>query len=609
MRPTFRVAAENAAAVAEVCRRVDGLPLAIELAAARLRVLSVGEIAARLDDRFGLLTGGSRAALPRQRTLRALLDWSHDLLSEQERRVLRRLAVFAGGWTLDAAESVCAFEAGEGGKGEGERGGDKPLSPFPLPLSPYEVLEPLARLVDRSLITVEHRGSEVRYRFLESIRRYAEEKLGEAGEEEDARDRLCDWILRLAERAEPHLETSEQAAYLDRLELELDNMRVVLRWCARRGAPELGIRLLWAARRFWLVRGSINERRDWLVELLDAPGPPGPPVLRGHALLATGRWALLQGQLEQAASLLSAALALYEQADKPDHIATTLNQLGHVWRERGSLAAARACYERALALRGRLGDLREVGVALAGIGRTAQAGGDFAAARASLEAALAVARERGDRFHETHYVQFLGRLALDRGDPAAAARLFRESLEAVRELRGPALLARALEGLAGVAARQGQAQDALLLVGAAERVRDDADSPLMRSEKAMLDRWLSSALAAVDGGQRAALLERGRSLASDEAVRLSERIAAIVAGAPATPRARGADSATRFTRREREIAGLVAQGLSNRQIADELVVSQRTVEWHVANLLGKLGLQTRAQVAVWAAEHGLEPAD
>ena len=238
--PGFLVTDQNALAVAQVCHRLDGIPLAIELAATRVKVLPVHQIAARLDDRFRLLTGGSRTALPRQQTLRAVMDWSYILLSEKERTLLRRLSVFAGGWTLDAAEAVCS----------GNR------------IETVEVLDLLAQLVDRSLVAVDREDAEARYRLLDTVRQYAREKLQDSGEETEVHGRHREWFLDLAERTEPELLGPEQGVWLARLEAEHDNLRAALTWSQQEEeGGEAGLRLAGALGRFWWMRGHLTEGR------------------------------------------------------------------------------------------------------------------------------------------------------------------------------------------------------------------------------------------------------------------------------------------------------------------------------------------------------------
>ncbi len=250
--PTFRLTQENASALAQVCRRLDGLPLAIELAAARVKVLSVEQIAARLDDSYRLLAGGSRTALPRQQTLQATIDWSHHLLSEKERILFRRLSVFMGGFTLEAAEAVCA--------GNG--------------IEQDEVLDLLSHLIDKSLVAVAQRSGEARYRLLETIRQYGQDKLQEFGEAANLRRNHCDWYVGLSERAESEILGARQGSWFDRLEVEHDNLRAALGWSLEQKEAETAARMGAAIWRFWLLRGYMSEGRRWLERALAGRGTP-----------------------------------------------------------------------------------------------------------------------------------------------------------------------------------------------------------------------------------------------------------------------------------------------------------------------------------------------
>jgi predicted ATPase len=260
-----------------VCRRLEGIPLAIELAAARVKVLSVEQIAERLDDFFGLLTSGSRTALPRQRTLRATIDWSHDLLSEEERVLFRRLSEFAGGCALEAAEEVCS--------GDG--------------LERDEVLDVLARLVEKSLVVMRERGGDARYRSVEIIRRYCQEKLEVSGEAQAVRRSHAAYFLRMAEEAEPHLTGPEQGVYLDLLEAELDNLRTAISWSVEAGEPEVGLRFARALPWFCYLRGRYDEGREWFEGMI-ARGIASPAPLRAKALYGVGILLFLQCDYEKA---------------------------------------------------------------------------------------------------------------------------------------------------------------------------------------------------------------------------------------------------------------------------------------------------------------------
>jgi predicted ATPase len=313
--PGFAPTGREASAVARVCRRLEGIPLAIELAAARTRALSVQEISERLDDVFGLLVGGDRTAPYRQRTLRATMDWSHKLLSERERIVFRRLSSFAGGFALEAAEAVCAG-------GGVERG---------------EVLEPLSRLVDKSLVVVTERGGEARYRLLQTVRQYASERLEAAAEGEAVGRRHALFFLDLVEEAEPELNAAGQAEWLERLAREWDNLRAAVRWLRESGETETYLRLAGGLWRFCYLRGLYEESYRWLEGTLTGAAPPAS---RAKALLGAGVLALLRCEYDRAERHLEEALALYRGLGNGEGVACVLQVLGSVARA-GRLRAGR----------------------------------------------------------------------------------------------------------------------------------------------------------------------------------------------------------------------------------------------------------------------------
>ena len=293
--PGFQVTNENAPAVAQICHRLDGIPLAIELASAKVRALTVEQIAARIDDRFRLLTGGSRTALPRQQTLRAAIDWSYSLLSEPERILFRRLAVFVGGWTLEAAEAVCGDDAA------------------PPTLDRRDVFDLLARLGDKSLVITTERGGQARYRRLETIRQYAREKLLESEESEAMRNRHLAYLLQLAEAAEPHLRRAEQVEWLRSLDPEIENFRAALEWALSKPSPEEVHRLAAALGRYWSLRGHWLEGAKWLTAALKwtaAEETQTERAARARALYTDAMMADLLDDLDRIRSSAEASLAL-----------------------------------------------------------------------------------------------------------------------------------------------------------------------------------------------------------------------------------------------------------------------------------------------------------
>ncbi|MGH2344051.1 MAG: ATP-binding protein, partial [Chloroflexota bacterium] len=378
-RPSFTLTQRNAQAVHSICTRLDGLPLAIELAAARMRALSVENIDARLDQCFQLLTGGPRTALPRHQTLRAALDWSYDLLSTLERALLRRLSIFAGGWTLEVAELVCAGE----------------------PIGNWEVLDALSMLVDKSMVELDEREEGARYWLQETVRQYAHEKLMAESEAPRMYESHLAWCLKLAEDGETGLFGPEQFSWLNRLTAEHDNLRAALSWSTavetqRGSGPATGLRLAGALWRFWWMRGFPHEGRRWLEMTLAAAGS-APAHLRARALAGAGVLAADQGDYTRARSLHEESLALWRTLGDMDNVAGALNNLGSAAQQQGDYRAARLLHEESLAF-WRAQDNRP-GIAgalnqLACIARDDQS--DYARASSLLEESLALRRSLGD---------------------------------------------------------------------------------------------------------------------------------------------------------------------------------------------------------------------
>jgi predicted ATPase/class 3 adenylate cyclase len=444
-RRDFALTPANADAVSQLCRRLDGIPLAIELAAARISVVPPQQIAERLDDRFRLLAGGRRGALPRHQTLRAAVDWSYDLLGEAEQVLLRRLSVFAAGWSLDAAEQVAGLE----------------------PLEPPDVLDALARLVGRSLVVAEEHGGVARYRLLETIRQYAREKLVAAGEIASLRTRHLEWFHQLALTAEPELTGPEQATWFTHLALEHDNLRSALEWAAAHpagGATLLSLSAsLW---RFWLVRGSWSEGRAWLGRALDTNGP-APAATRARALAAAGDLATEQGDYDEAAKLLEDALTAWRALGESEGIAKALNHLGNLARARSDYAAARAFLNEALERRARAGNERGRAVSLRNLGRVAFLERDHDTARALYEQALPVARQLGEKRVMATITHELATVAFEDGDRVTTRRLAEEGLAICKELGDQQGIAKHLTILAGLAAGDGDEAAAATLLDAA----------------------------------------------------------------------------------------------------------------------------------------------
>ena len=615
-RPDFRVTEQNAAAIGEVCRRLDGIPLALELAATRLRVLSVERIAARLDDRFRLLTGGSRTAPSRQQTLRATLDWSYALLQDPERRLFNRLSVFAGSWTLEAAEAICA--------GAG--------------IEPGDVLDRLGHLVDHSLVVADEQAGQVRYRLLDSMRQYAAETLEASGESAELRGRHRDWFLAQAERSPFDLFDPSHLAWLAE---ELDNLRVALRWSIQRGEVDAGLRLAKAAGALWYQRGSYAEGRAWFAELLALDSEAATPA-RAFALAWASRLAMMQSDFTVARALAGAGLALARRLGDTWVMAGALLEEGGIAVRLGDLARARSSFEEglsvsrvhahealefylllnlatlyveqgdhaqaevfaaeSLALARRLGHVWGAASSLYDLGRAAVGRGDHAAGRSLLEQSLALYREHADFSGIGIALTALAHVSLDQGELSRAMTLLAESLTLAKESGDRLQLAHSLEGLVGVWVEL-HPDRAVRLAGTATALRESLATVGYPWERERLDRWLTAAQRSL--GQRAyeTAWSEGRTMPLERAVEL----AGAQDGPDGAARApRVADHpAHRLSPREREVVRLVARGCTNRQIAEQLVIAPRTADTHIGHILAKLNLHSRAGLAAWAVEHGL----
>ena len=455
--PAFRLSDSNAAAVAQVCARLDGIPLALELAAARVRVLTPEQIAGRLDDRFRLLSGGSRTALPRQQTLRALIDWSYDLLPPAEKALLRRLSVFAGGWDLEAAEAVCAGEEVED----------------------WEILDLLSRLVAKSLVVVEPpNAGRVRYRLLENLRSYARERLVESSEAEGLTVRHRDWFVALAEEAEPHLSGPEQASWLDRLERDMENLRVALR-SAHQETGESLPRLAGALSRFWLGRSYLSEGLGWLEDALAvlAPDPARAKVLNGAGMLS---WSC--GDYDKSRAFHLRDLDLRRALGDTRGIARALGNLGILASEQGEAAQANALYQESLASYRTLGDDGSIAHMLNNMGNLANVQKDYGRAESLLQEGLTLYRRLQDAAGAAAALHNLGDVFLRQGQPERAKLYFRDSLAAQQAAGNRQRTASTLIHLAEVAAAEGDSERACLLSAAADHILQSAGVPPLHQD-------------------------------------------------------------------------------------------------------------------------------
>ena len=622
----FTLTPGNVDAVAEICRILEGNPLAIELAAARVRALSVEQIRMRVADRFGLLTVGERTAPPRQRTLRAAIDWSHDLLTSQEQALLRRLSVFAG-WSLEMAEQVCADEV----------------------VPPAAVLDTLAALVDKSLVVREPEVlGQARFRMLDTIREYAAERLAAAGEAPRIKHRFRDHVLAVVERNFAVGMALVPAPWQDRVDVfrrydvDASNVWLVLDDCLATGDVATGLRICTAVRPCMLVRGEFALGCEWLDALLGRPEAVNvDPGIRGQALIG---WAQLTLSTDPAAAepLALAGLALCRAAGDEFWTAAGLNLLSEIAVHTGRLDEAESLGQQAMAIadgagdgwnegwalsiraavagvRGHMAEAAELanasiavmrsidhrwGVARAqvGLGDLGRLRGDHADAQRRYADALGYLREIDARPEVARCLSGLGRVALALGDLALARTHLTESLRLCRDIGTRIGVARGLESFAALAAREDDAERAVLLAAASAGLREASGLPAMPNARA--GKYLKAAHDLGDNGV-AEVWARGRTLAAEQAIAIAIEARADQAvqgdrGGPGsgTP-ADGPPS--RLTHRELEIAGLVAQGLSNKAIATDLVISPATVARHVANIMSKLDFRSRAQIAAWIA--------
>jgi predicted ATPase/DNA-binding winged helix-turn-helix (wHTH) protein len=506
VKPDFELNRENACAVVEICARLDGLPLAIELAAARTKVLSTATMRARLASRLQLLTGGARDLPQRQQTLRATIDWSYDLLSAAEQKLFRRLSVFVGGCTLESVEAVC------------DARGDLA----------FDLLDGMTSMVDKSLLQqVEQANGESRFVMLETIREYAREKLQASAEDTFTRRAHAAYCLVLAEEEATEQSGADRAEWLERLALEHDNFRAGLEWLTETEEAEWGLRLGAALFRFWEAREYLAEGRDSLDKLLKIPRAAAPTKARARALFAAGALASEQGDYVSGDALIGESLHIARQLGDQQGVAVYLNALAVLARDEGKIAIAHSLFEESLALWRELGDQTAVARCLSNLanvlslqghyasarslyveclaifqvlgdrtgvawslnfqGDVARDQGDSAAARVLYERGLAIFRELGDRWGIAGTLADLGTLAREERNCAKAHSHYRESLKIFQELEHKRGIARLLECFACSAATQQQAERSLRLAGAAAALRKNIGAPLTSVEQAKLD--------------------------------------------------------------------------------------------------------------------------
>ncbi len=611
--PVFRLDAENGIAVATICSRLDGMPLAIEMAAAQMRLLSPGALAARVDRTPLLSAGGPRDLPARQKTLRDTILWSFDLLGVEERRALSHLGVFTGGCSLEAAEALIG--------GAGQRQAD--------------AVDVLMTLIEHSLVRrFDDRFGGTRLDLPETIRAFALERLQAAGDEPVARARHAKIHLALAESIEPRLRSGPRAVDLDRLEAEHDNLRAALRWYLETGVEPGALRLAGALWRFWFLRGHLTEGRRWLQRSLssDADGTPGPraKALHGAAVLAA-----FQSDLPAAMELCEESLALATELGDGIGIADALAARGGIERMGGAYAGANTDFETALGRYRDTGDRSGAARMVCQLGSVAWAEGAGARAQQLFQDSLGASRETGDLPVSIQALSGLGLLALHRGEDAAAERLLREAvvlagdlgdrssvasavhslgrvdahrghhgrawsqhqeaLAMARQLGDRSLTCACLEGLAALAATRGQRRLAVRLLGTADRVAGAITATRSPALQPAYDRLLEQVKSGLSDEEFGVLWAQGRVASIEEA--LDEALTPALEPAERTPE--------RLTARETTVLHLVSEGLTNPEVARTLGLSLRTVDAHVRTVYRKLNVSSRTAATRYAVEHGL----
>ena len=652
VQPAFAVTRQNAPAIAQICHQLDGLPLAIELAAAYVPTLSVEEIAKRLVDRFDLLNLGRRTVPARHQTLRAMIDWSYELLSAEEKKLFQRLAVFSGGWMIEAAESVCSDDGRT------------------IQVDDDAVLTviALARLVEKSLVITDASRSEMRYNFLETIRQYASEKLmGDKTTQptyyKQTRDQHLAYFLGWVEKTTPGLMSQDQHIWLDRYEREHENIRAALEWgLSSEGCAEHGLRLAVASSRFFILRGYISEGRSYLSTALNRE-PGEKTAMRALGLSRAADLAYYQSDFPSMQHMLEESLSIWRELglERSAGNAETLEMYGEWLTEIGDYAAAHKVYDESLAIYRALNNELGICELLVMIGWVAMRSGDFTEAHARLEECLGLARKTGYAWQIALALSASGELAIREGQYERARVLLEESLALRRAHADQWGVATALCSLGWAALRQGDYrqmraalkdsvdirmeigdkggiawclekmaegiyleartqpairqsegyQRAVCVYGAAATIRapigsviDQADQTEYErnlaelrkrlGKEAFMKAWVTGEQWIAQDQGLAAALELGlreTDLDHTEATLIPDKKPVVIPGG--------------LSRREREVAQLIVQGKSNRDIAEALTVELKTVEAHINHIFNKLGLDSRVQIAVWAMEKGL----
>ncbi|MFF1553044.1 protein kinase [Rhodococcus erythropolis] len=575
--PGFEITDGNSVAIAGICQRLDGLPLPIELAAARLRVMSTEQILQRLTNRFSLLARGNRDLPTRQQTLRLCIDWSFELCNAREQMMWGRLSVFAGSFELDAAEQVCGFD-----------------------LTPDEILDVLESLTEKSILIREEHGTNVRFRVLETLRDYGQQKLKIAGDDVALRCRHRDWYLALTEDAEAEWIGPEQLNWISRLKREQSNLRESLEF-SRVDSPSAGLRIVAGLFLFWSSQGLYNEGRRWTNMLLGEQ--TGPPTLVWVKSLYTASvMANVQGDLEAAARYVEKAHDLVAHTSDSTMHAFADFATGMLALYKGEAARAVVQLKRAADEFVARGDRTLEVASLYPLGLAYELSGESVAATNCHERVLTVTKQHGEKMYRSHALWALGIVLWQQGDDARAVEHLVEALELTRQVRSPRIAASAIEALAWIASESSSSQTAAVLLGAAEGLARSIGSVVVIHSNLL--EYHQNCEQTVREGLGGKVFEaahrRGLRFTFDDALSyaLGEELGNGKSEKAIVP--------TGLTRRELQVADLVAEGLTNRAIADRLVISLRTAQGHVEHILTKLGYSSRAQIAAWVVERSYD---
>lgn len=582
--PEFSLTDANAAAVSDICRRLDGLPLAIELAAARIKVFPPQTLLTRLTNRLAVLTAGAHDQPERLRTMRAAIAWSYDLLDGPEQALFRRMAIFAGSFSFEVAEAV-ANAAGSLG---------------------LDVVDGITSLVDKNLLRrVEDHAppaAEPRFDMLETIREYGRERLEEANEAAATGAAYAAIFLALAEQSEPELIGPDQTEWLVRLEADYDNIRAALAWTIEHRDGEAALRLAGALDRFWRVRGYLREGAAWLDAALHV-ATPTPDTYRAKALIAAGILARVRGDLDGAIARLEEAVQIARASDDATFLANAVMEVSNAYADSSDLARAEALRAEALERYRQLGDQRGVARCLTSLGEEARSEGDFARATELYQEALAGVRELGDRVGIVILQDNLGAAFRALGDHRRALSAYHEALSIQLDLRNPEDTVYSLNGLAGVALDRGQPRQATRLLAASAALAEATGVGIERIDRAQVEQdWAAARTQLGEEAYRAAW-EEGRALPIDVAV--AEALALNTEATFSQSTHEAALTTHKLTERELQVLQLVVAGRTDREIAETLFIGLRTAQGHVANIMAKLGVNSRTAAATAAIAAGI----